>query len=343
MYVGRVLPLNLIYVLEHNKERQRDENTQQWDREILLTVRTVAVDHIEGWSGIRYSEWVELNCIASSARWNRWRANVYQHQGVIGMGLKSGRSDRKRRKLQWIAEREWVTSTLGRSVDIGGGVKTVEPHWENTSIWRRHCADHNTRALKKEDQSYWRLTLILEVLPVKLNDTVALMVSVTCRDLLVVQFESLSEMVHAFGGLYTISGSLPRTGVADGMRPVVAEGSPRAVVPRASIQCTILSLCRARQDVPIAAREEISNTNRLNKYIVDVRQQNPLIPSTSSHLSEIIRTRISIIMRYITNDQRYGVQRYGSVHGWRPNPEMTGSFPVVQMGIPRRKLHEVLV
>ena len=146
--------------------------------------------------------------------------------------------------------------------------------------------DHNTRALKKEDQSYWRLILILETLPVKLNDTEALMVSVTCRVLLVVQFESLSEAVHAFGGLYTMSGSLPRTGVADGMRPVVAEGSPRAVVPRASIQCTILSLCRARQDVPIAERQKISIINRKKKHIVDVRQQNPLIPRISSHLSE---------------------------------------------------------
>lgn len=100
-----------------------------------------------------------------------------------------------------------------------------------------------------------------------------------------------------------MSRSLPRTGVADGMRPVVADGSPRAVVPRASMQCTILSLCRARQDVPIAEREKISIINRLNKYIVDVRQQNPLIPSISSHLSEIIRTRISIILKYIINNE----------------------------------------
>jgi hypothetical protein len=187
------------------------------------------------------------------------------------------------------------------------------------------------------------LISILEALPVKLNDTVALIVSVTCRDLLVVQFEPLSETVHAFGGLYNMSGSFPRTGVADGMRPVVADGSPRAVVPRASIQCTILSLCKARQDVPIAEREGINTMKFLNKYIVDVRQQNPLIPRLSSHLSEIIRTRISIILKYVVNNQRYGPQRYGSVHGSWLNPEITGSFPVVHMGIPRRKLHEVLV
>jgi hypothetical protein len=127
--------------------------------------------------------------------------------------------------------------------------------------------------------------LILKALPVKLNDTVALMMSVTCRDLLVVQLESLLETFHAFGGLYAMSGSLPRTGVADGMRPVVADGNARAVVPRALIQCTILSLCRARQDDPIAERE-YKYQKSFEKHVIDVRQQNPLIPRISSHLSE---------------------------------------------------------
>lgn len=69
---------------------------------------------------------------------------------------------------------------------------------------------------------------------------VALRVSVTCKDPLVVQLDSGLETFQASDGLYTIAESLPRMGVEVGTRPVVAEGRADCVVPDSSIQRTIL-------------------------------------------------------------------------------------------------------
>jgi hypothetical protein len=50
------------------------------------------------------------------------------------------------------------------------------------------------------------------------------MVDVMRRELLEVQFEVVLDFLHAFGGLYTMLGSLVATGVVDGTKPIVAEG-----------------------------------------------------------------------------------------------------------------------
>ena len=50
------------------------------------------------------------------------------------------------------------------------------------------------------------------------------MVDVTRRDPLEVQLGTALELFHAFGGLYTMLGSLVATGVAAGTKPSVAEG-----------------------------------------------------------------------------------------------------------------------
>jgi hypothetical protein len=65
---------------------------------------------------------------------------------------------------------------------------------------------------------------------------VALTVSVIRREVLVVQLDPEFETFHASEGLYRIVGSLFEIGVADGMRPVVAEGIAGAVVPNALMQ-----------------------------------------------------------------------------------------------------------
>lgn len=81
---------------------------------------------------------------------------------------------------------------------------------------------------------------------------VALMVLVMCKDLLTVQLESVLDIFHAEGGLYTMPVSLLGTGVADGTMPVVAEGKADAVTPRALIHCIISLFPSLKQVVPIA-------------------------------------------------------------------------------------------
>lgn len=71
-------------------------------------------------------------------------------------------------------------------------------------------------------------------------------------DLLRVQLESVVETFHASDGLYTMPVSLLVTGVADGTRPVVAEGKAGAVTPRALMQCTTSLFPSLKQEVPIA-------------------------------------------------------------------------------------------
>ena len=125
----------------------------------------------------------------------------------------------------------------------------------------------------------------------------ALIVSVICKEGLVVQFDWALEVLQALDGEYEIRSLSPGIGVAEGIIPVVADGKAASVVPTAFTHSTPLSSPLCTHNVPMARNTTpLVSCEPMMKIRKNLRQQKP---TTETSESQGTTHNVSLIVKCI--------------------------------------------